>query len=380
MMIRRYTWLVALCVWAVAAGAVAQSPACWVATGPCVLAQLAQVSTAKSSKKSDKDKKDSSKHSSKTYSSDEIRARVEKYQRLLESVDRNHNGLLDRDEVEHKYASLVQKLADRAGMSPQLPLSIAKLCEGVKRYYESGGNPAPVASQPARYGTTTSDVDPAVLVPGFGAAAGDPVPPGFGEPDEESSGAAQPASFAGQRTTAPSQAASPAPAKPSKPAESSSKEDKKLQERYRRYAGSLLRQYDKNGSGKLEREEWRGMRGDPQKADRNGDGVITVDELTSQLVEYSKRRRSEGADDRGGGSGADPDDRKSYRFRSPRELLPDGLPSWFTSRDANGDGQVSMAEYATEWNSDTVAEFVQRDDNDDGIITAEECLQFEKDR
>jgi hypothetical protein len=69
------------------------------------------------------------------------------------------------------------------------------------------------------------------------------------------------------------------------------------------------------------------------------------------------------------------DKRKSYRFSKPDDKLPTGLPSWFKSRDTNGDGQVSMSEYSRSWSSSSVAEFRRYDLNDDGIITAKEAAK-----
>ena len=39
------------------------------------------------------------------------------------------------------------------------------------------------------------------------------------------------------------------------------------------------------------------------------------------------------------------------------------------------DGQIKMAEYATSWSDDVVADFAQFDLNGDGIVTPAECLQ-----
>jgi Ca2+-binding EF-hand superfamily protein len=54
------------------------------------------------------------------------------------------------------------------------------------------------------------------------------------------------------------------------------------------------------------------------------------------------------------------------------------LPDWFVQKDADGDGQVSMAEFATEWTDAKAAEFQKYDMNNDGFITPEECLRAEK--
>jgi len=183
-------------------------------------------------------------------------------------------------------------------------------------------------------------------------------------------------------------------------------------ERFRRFGESLIRQYDKSGNGMLEREEWKDMRPEHQAADTNPkDGVITVEELSAGLQSFSagggfSRRGSFGSfggfGDRGGGdrggfgdrgfgdrgdesrdgdggssrnSSSEPVAKKSYRTTPPTELLPKGVPDFFLRNDADADGQISMAEYATSWNDQIAAEFQRLDLNGDGILTAAECLQ-----
>ncbi len=51
------------------------------------------------------------------------------------------------------------------------------------------------------------------------------------------------------------------------------------------------------------------------------------------------------------------------------------MPQWFIDKDRNGDGQITMAQYATNWTPALVAEFNKYDLNHDGIITAEEVLK-----
>jgi hypothetical protein len=70
--------------------------------------------------------------------------------------------------------------------------------------------------------------------------------------------------------------------------------------------------------------------------------------------------------------------RKPVRFLRPHERLPKGLPDWFKAKDTNGDGQISMAEFAAEWTPATEAEFLRYDLNHDGLITPDECLKVEK--
>ncbi|MBW8885942.1 MAG: hypothetical protein JF612_14470, partial [Planctomycetia bacterium] len=65
----------------------------------------------------------------------------------------------------------------------------------------------------------------------------------------------------------------------------------------------------------------------------------------------------------------------SYKATSATELLPKGLDSWFTRSDADGDGQVSMSEYAAKWDADVAKKFQQYDANGDGFISANEALR-----
>jgi Ca2+-binding EF-hand superfamily protein len=158
--------------------------------------------------------------------------------------------------------------------------------------------------------------------------------------------------------------------------------------RFRGYAESLLRQYDKNKNGQLERDEWSELRGGLRDSDRNGDGIVTLDELTAKLAEFSQRRGdggfsghppssgpggppSSGSSSLGSTSGQP----KSYRFKSATERLPPGLPEWFARKDTNEDGQISMAEFASRWTERDAREFIALDANNDGIITPEECLK-----
>jgi hypothetical protein len=67
--------------------------------------------------------------------------------------------------------------------------------------------------------------------------------------------------------------------------------------------------------------------------------------------------------------------RSSQKFTVPRSRLPKGLPSWFIVRDADGDAQLTLAEYATDGSQSALREFTQYDANGDGVVTAKECLR-----
>ncbi len=147
-------------------------------------------------------------------------------------------------------------------------------------------------------------------------------------------------------------------------------------DRTRRYAQGLIARYDLNKNGKLEKEEWEAIRGGNYgAADKNGDGVITEDEMVAYLTSFARGGSSAQAS---GGSNAPTRSTEAstatYRFRTPTERLPNGLPEWFVRSDANGDGQVMMHEFSATWDATTAEEFAKYDLNGDGVITAAEAV------
>jgi hypothetical protein len=210
-------------------------------------------------------------------------------------------------------------------------------------------------------------------------------------------------------------AAEPAPSPPSA---SSTQQppavagDQVVPAKVRRYAERLLRQYDRNGDGVLQPDEWSKMRGNPAAIDANHDRVITLDELTRYIMAYGQQRRLNlgslgagwppeaatagavpvGEKEDGEPSGASADgkgtlsaapDNQRENPRKPRDStfyvrpsrLPPGLPEWFTRRDTNGDGQLSLSEFAPNPTQADLEEFARYDKNGDGFITAQECLE-----
>jgi Ca2+-binding EF-hand superfamily protein len=156
------------------------------------------------------------------------------------------------------------------------------------------------------------------------------------------------------------------------------------------YAKGLMKRYDKNENGVLEAEEYGEMSSFHRGADANGDNVITRDELAVRLANYGSSGGSSSSENSSGGSGGESkrDDRRGgssssgrsyttrgpYRPKSATERLPKGLPDWFARNDADGDGQISMAEFAVSWTDDKVEEFAEHDANGDGVITPREVL------
>jgi hypothetical protein len=193
------------------------------------------------------------------------------------------------------------------------------------------------------------------------------------------------------------------------------------------YATRLVTEHDKNGNMILEPDEQVFLGRSAADVDLNHDGKITIDEIvmhhsagasvasapTSSTAltpstsnesgrsgdhdrdrhrdgGYGRHDGGSGGDNRlktddpiakriltgtAGGIGKDADKRHSYRFSRATDRLPTGLPPWFSSRDSNKDGQVSMSEYSRSVSQSIVAEFRRYDANDDGIITAKEAAK-----
>lgn len=140
---------------------------------------------------------------------------------------------------------------------------------------------------------------------------------------------------------------------------------------YRRYAEGLIKNYDKNGDKKLSKEEMSEMRRPVKDADTNKDGFVDQNELVASVTKKS------------GKDGAGSDDSKSVKKSSSRSKVLDSKrrsarksynssDNVFGGKDANGDGQLQMVEFADEWDDGKVDDFKAKDRNDDGVITEKE--------
>ncbi|MCR4412591.1 MAG: hypothetical protein NUV77_09230, partial [Thermoguttaceae bacterium] len=218
---------------------------------------------------------------------------------------------------------------------------------------------------------------------------------------------------------------------PSPAAEPQSPSSDAIPAKLLRYAQRLIHAYDADGDGCLGPGEWASMRGDPRQADADKNGVITLDELARHVADYAQRHKlrlvrptvgapaeivslftpsdeakpaepsksapqSTGlpagaagppgespaptADDpaKKPATGAEPVLPKpppETKFHVPAKRLPPGLPDWFRQRDADGDGQLSLSEYAPKATPSQIAEFSRLDVNGDGLLTAKEYVR-----
>jgi Ca2+-binding EF-hand superfamily protein len=292
-------------------------------------------------------------------SSEDRRSRFEGF---LRSMDTNQNGTIEPNEVPEERRGMLQAIAGRMGLDASKPISLDQIREAMSRRSRGEGGPPPEGSQPSsdKPSDKKSAKEPEPLVPGFGVEQELASVPEFGVRVEYPGLAAAGSSKSGSSGS------------------SSSRGDRDSRVRF--FAQMMFRRADRNHNGTLEKDEWEGVR-DAEAADRNHDGVITLDEMTERLTEYS-RRRDEGSHGDSAESSSQSDSprddksngRKSYRFLTPTERLPGGLPDWFARDDADGDGQVAMAEYSTLWSDAKVREFAAFDLNGDGVITPRECL------
>lgn len=107
----------------------------------------------------------------------------------------------------------------------------------------------------------------------------------------------------------------------------------------------------------------------------NGDSTTSSSSAGTSLNADVSKRVLTGSVSGGSTSGKDADKRHTYRFSKASDHLPSGLPSWFKSKDTNGDGQISMSEFSRSWSESTVEQFRRYDLNNDGIITAKEAAK-----
>lgn len=164
-----------------------------------------------------------------------------------------------------------------------------------------------------------------------------------------------------------------------------------------RYAERVVRQYDVNADGQLSAEEWKAMRGDPAAADLNRDGQITVAEFAQHVADFGAGRairlsisaggalaQAEPAGEPAAEPSAQPGSEPAPPAIDPRRRLkyfaasPAGVPGWFIERDADGDSQLTLAEFSPKLLKNEITDFNRLDLNHDGLLTPQEFLRADK--
>ena len=194
-----------------------------------------------------------------------------------------------------------------------------------------------------------------------------------------------------------------------------------------RYAIAMVQRYDTNGDGILQREEWEKMPGNPRAIDRDGDQQITRDELVWYFTYYGQGRTihrtvlvdltepyrfdpanlqlfrpvwqrtdtpqtpsietpetTDNAIEELMQTHERPLDDDVYQqlleerqipADRPYHVLPEnlrGVPAWFIILDKNGDGQISLSEFAPTLAPARVELFKRLDKNGNGFIEPNE--------
>lgn len=271
---------------------------------------------------------------------------------FLSRLDRNGNGTLDPDEQQGPAQFLIQRLQSTdPSIKPGQPISLKRITEAFQK--SRGGSSAGDSRGGSSDSRRSSDeaLTAELLVPDFSVEAEPVTLPGFGPAAEMMSVAVTDAD--------------------------------------RNEARQTLGRYDRNRDGVLTKDELSSrFSGNPMDFDRNKDGRLTEGELavryarrrTVREEDEGRRRESSRRSSKKERSVSVDDmmeklygDRKSYRIDGAGSST-EGVPGFFTDKDANEDGQVTMAEFASEWNDELLQEFFKSDLNRDGVITIQEVL------
>lgn len=272
--------------------------------------------------------------------------------------DRNKDGLLQTDEIPPKLRPQVKAWATKLKLDPNRPLPIDKLVRSKdKRKKLTDEEKAAKKAERKKAKSENKDKVAEEKKPTRRVA-------GFGKDSQTKTAGSKP------------KAVQDADKKEAEKTDKESSRERRRKRQYTMLAKSLLYQNDTNKNGRLERNEWKKLKGNPAASDLDKDGVLTTDELAAHLQGFGSRERdvTRRAPSRSNRATQDKNG-KSYRFLTPHERLPEGLPGWFTERDYNVDGQISLFEYEEELTKAKVAKFNQFDLNRDGFIVATEYLK-----
>jgi hypothetical protein len=273
--------------------------------------------------------------------------------RMLRQLDTNGNQMIDMDEMQGPARFMIERMArDNPSIDINKPVSIAKITEAIESRMrgDSGGS----SSSGDRPEESAASMEEAPLVLGFGVMASPEPLPGFGQDAD--------------------------------------KYAVKIEERDLKEASDRIARYDKNKDGQIDEGELKDGRwtDNPMQYDRNRDGKLNKQELA---VRYARKRLSSSEEatkkdnsTASRSSRSKPEEKQEvvdlWKAQAHYGITPktgkfakvQGVQGWFTTSDIDGDGQVMMHEFASNWDDATIEEFRKFDTNFDGTITTAELL------
>lgn len=144
----------------------------------------------------------------------------------------------------------------------------------------------------------------------------------------------------------------------------------KSSDRFEKYADGLIKRYDKNDDGELDKKEMQSFKRPPVGVDRNNDGVVSRSELVGALAKNSEdaaRKKEEDVKE------IERDRERSSRESSSRSSSRGSRSSSrSSSRDKNGDRLIQMHEFTDDWTMEKIEEFKRLDKDNDGVLSPSE--------
>lgn len=306
---------------------------------------------------------------------------------MLKRMDQNGNGVLEDNEVSDRARGFLDRMKEGAGYTDKGPINIEKLTAAMKKQREAGdGGTVPgFGEDPGLEKAKGFDAPPPLgdlaLENKFDQKTIDSVNSMLERYDKDKNGFLDNYEWSGARWRTPPEGSdlnkdgkldrlelakrvSGFSSEPKQEGSEGGSRESGDGDDIKKNAKSMMYQYDKDKSGYLEKSEW--FKSDLADYDKNKDGKISSDELAARISRFASRSSFSS---RGDGEKVD-----TYRFLTPLERLPKGLPDWFNANDADEDGQIHMSEYSVVWSESKAEEFARYDLNGDGFITPKEAL------
>ena len=150
--------------------------------------------------------------------------------------------------------------------------------------------------------------------------------------------------------------------------DSSSQTSKSKADAYQAYVDGLFKKYDRDKDSKLSPEELKKMRR-PLKGDYDKDGFITKFEATKYLTDGAEKKSGKSSRD---GSSSPTKRSSNSSGGGSSKSSSSSQRGTFSDLDTNGDGQIQMSEFSTQWDEDTLQSFRKSDADQNGILSNEE--------